>query len=228
MALTPEEQQQVLAQVAAFEVATGVQLVTTVLPRCDDYPEIPWKAFAAGAATGALALVLALLFPGIGAMHALIGLVGGWGGNAADMAFILGAGLISAGSAIAVPTYARLFLSAARAEGETRQTAQALFLEHELFQTGARTGVLMLVAAFEHRVVLLADRGLRAQLPADALDEVVAHMTKPLRAGAWAAAFGAGIEKLEASVRAHGFTGGGTDNTLPDNLDTHRGEGDAC
>jgi putative membrane protein len=105
--------------------------------------------------------------------------------------------------------------------------AQALFLEHELFNTGMRTGVLMLVAAFEHRVVVLADRGLRAQLPDGALDEVVAAMTEALQSTAWSAAFTAGIEKLEAIVRAHGFTDRGERNTLPDHLDSHRDEGDA-
>jgi putative membrane protein len=221
--LTHEEKQELLARVAAFETATGVQLVTTMWPRCDDYPEIPWKSFAAGAAFGTLLVVLALLVPGFGALHALAGLTTGM-----TLVLVLGAGLVSAGVAVAVPPYARLFLSAARAEGEVLQTAQALFLEHELFKTSARTGVLMLVAAFEHRVVVLADRGLRAQLPAGALDEVVAAMTEPARSGAWPAAFAAGIGKLEDIVRARGYTGRGNDNALPDSLDTHRDEGDAC
>jgi putative membrane protein len=223
MTLNHEEKQQLLTRIAAFEAATGVQLVTTLQPRCDDYPEIPWKAFAAGTAFGALVAVLDLLFPGFGVLHALVGLT-----PEMTLVFVLGAGLASGGLSIAVPAYARLFLSAARAEGEVRQAAQALFLEHELFNTRARTGVLMLVAAFEHRVVLLADRGLRARLPAGALDETVAAMTESLRAGAWSTSLMTGIEKLEAMVRAHGLTGHGQDNALPDHLDTHRGEGDAC
>jgi putative membrane protein len=221
--LTHEEKQQLLARVAAFEAATGVQLVTTMLPRCDDYPEIPWKAFAAGVAFGTLIEMLALLVPGFGMLRALAGL-----NSEMPLVLVLGAGLVSGGITIALPSYARLFLSAARAQGEVRQTAQALFLEHELFKTDTRTGVLMLVAVFEHRVVVLADRGLRAQLPDGALDEVVAAMTEALRSAAGSAAFAAGIEKLEAIVRAHGFAGRGERNTLPDNLDSHRDEGDAC
>ena len=223
MTLNHEEKQQLLARVAAFESATGVQLVTTLLPRCDDYPEIPWKAFAAGIALGTLLMGLAVLFPSIPSLQTLASLT-----PELTLVLVLGAGLASGGLTIAVPVFARLFLSTARAEGEVRQAAQALFLEHELFNTGTRTGVLMLVAAFEHRVVLLADRNLRARLPAGAFDEVVAAMTGPLRAGAWSMAFITGIEKLEAIVRAHDFTGRGQDNNLPDHLDTHRGEGDAC
>jgi uncharacterized membrane protein len=220
--LTAEEKQQLLARVGAFETITGVQLITTMWPRCDDYPEIPWKAFAAGGAFGTLTMVLAWLVPGFGALHAMAGLTAGM-----TLMFVLGAALVSAGFAVAMPPYARLFLSAARAEGEVRQAAQALFLEHELFDTSARTGVLMMVAAFERRVVVLADRGLRARLPAGALDDVVAAMTAPLRSGAWPGAFAAGIGKLETIVSAQGF-GGGNDDALPDNLDAQRDEGDAC
>jgi len=221
--LTYEEKQQLLARVATFESATGVQLVTAMLPRCDDYPEIPWKAFAAGVALGTLAEVLALLVPGFDVLRALTG-------PSAEMALVLalGAGLVFGGITIAVPPVARLFLSAARADGEMRQAAQALFLENELFNTGTRTGVLMLIAAFEHRVVVLADRGLRAQLPDGALDEVVTAMTEALRSGTKSAAFVAGINKLEAILRAQGFTGRGERNSLPDHLDSHRDEGDAC
>jgi putative membrane protein len=223
MILNNAEKQELLARVAAFETVTGIQLVTTLRPRCDDYPEIPWKAFAAGIAFGTLLVGLAALFPGIDALQGMSAFT-----MEMVLVFVLTAGLASGGLSIAVPTYARLLLSAARAEGEVRQAAQALFLEHELFNTGTRTGVLMLVAAFEHRVVVLADRGLRVQLPPGALDEVVAAMSGALRSGTWPAAFAAGIDKLEAIVHAHGFTGRGRDNTLPDHLDTHRGEGDSC
>lgn len=223
MKFNHEEKQQLLARVASFESATGVQLVTTLLTRCDDYPEIPWKAFAAGSALGALFVGLAVLFPSIPSLQSLSALAPEW-----TLVLVLGAGLASGGLTMALPPYARLFLSAARAEGEMRQAAQALFLEHELFTTSTRTGVLMQLATFEQRVIVLADRGLRAQLPPGALDEVVAAMTASLRAGNPLAAFTAGIDKLEAIVHARDLTQRGQDNTLPDHLDTHRGEGDAC
>jgi len=141
---------------------------------------------------------------------------------------VLGGGIVSTLLTFGIPPYARLFLTAARAEGETRQAAQALFLEHELFRTGTRTGVLMLVCMFERRVVVLADRGLRARLPAGAADAVIAAMTTPLRASDWSGAFAAGIDKLEAAIQSAGLAGGARDSSLPDHLDTHRGEGDSC
>ena len=116
MALAPEEKQQLLARVAAFEAATGVQLVTAQTPRCDDYPEIPWKAFAAGVAFCTLLLGLALLIPSFSVLQSLTDLSTGM-----TLVLVLGAGLACGGLAIAVPPAARLFLSSARAEGETRR-----------------------------------------------------------------------------------------------------------
>lgn len=223
MKLTQEQKEQLLKRVIAFENASGIQLVTTLLPRCDDYPEIPWKAFAAGVALSTSMLVLGVIFPDVRALRTLAALH-----TEIILMFVLGIGLLSASITIAWPAYARLFLSTARADGEVRQSAQALFLEHELFATGTRTGVLMLVAAFEHRVLVLADRNLRGKLPAGALDEVVHAMTETLRAGNWAAAFTGGIEKLEVLVRAQGFTGRSGNDMLPDHIDATQGEGKAC
>lgn len=222
MPLNQQEKQQLLDRVAAFENATGVQLVTTLLARCDDYPEIPWKAFAAGEAFSTSVLMLGVVFPDVRAFHFLAALP-----TVLVLMFVLGIGLVNAGVSILWPAYARLFLSEARADGEVRQSAQALFLEQELFATGTRTGVLMLVSAFEHRVLILADRNLRNRLPAGALDEVVMVMTPILRSAQWLAAFSAGIEKLRAIVHAHGFNGRSDSNVLPDHLDGH-GEDKKC
>ena len=224
--LSEQEKHQVAARVAAFEAATGVQLVTTLLPRCDHYPVLPWKAFALGIAAGTGLVLLAVGVTPFASLRALLGLTGGWGGDSGGvaLAIVLGAGLMSAALALLVPGYARWFLSGARAEGEVRQAAQALFLEHELFQTRARTGVLMLVSIFERRVVLLADRGLRARLPEPALGEVVAAMTAPLRRRAVVPALLAGIEHLESQVRTLGLAAGAADKALPDYLDPASGE----
>lgn len=218
MALDAKEKQQLLDRVAAFENATGMQLVTTLLARCDDYPEIPWKAFALGVAVSTFVLMLGVVFSHVSALHVLAVLP-----TVLILMFVLGIGLVNAGITILWPTYARLFLSAARADGEVRQSAQALFLEHELFATGTRTGVLLLVSEFEHRVLVLADRNVRNRLPAGALDEVVMAMTPVLRSAQWLAAFSTGIEKLQAIVHAHGFNGRSDSKVLPDHLDGQPG-----
>jgi putative membrane protein len=220
--MTDEQRLRVRERVAAFEHATGVELVTALLPRCDDYPEIPWKAFAFGAAAATLVLLLAAALPGFG-----IDSRPQWSGGLplAPLASALAAGLVLAAAAAFVGPVARLFLSGTRAEAEARQAAQVLFLEHELFGTAGRTGVLLLVAQFERRVVLVADRGLRERLPPGVLDEVVAVVTAGLGRGSLEAAFAAGIDRLEALVRELGLAGGPAANVLPDALDPAAGRG---
>jgi len=223
MTLTEDQKTRIRARVAAFERDTGVELVTTVVPRCDDYPEIPWKAFALAAAAAALLVLLAMVLPRLGDS---MGLDADWGygAHATALLIVMGTGLFGATLASFVAPLGRLFLAGHRAEGEAKQAAQVLFLEHELFRTGERTALLLLVAGFERRVVLLADRGLRARLPAQALDEVVATVTASLGRGAVAESLLAGIDRLEALRRAGGFTGGSGVNVLPDTVeDADRG-----
>jgi len=71
MKLTQAQKEQLVNRVTAFENASGIQLVTTLLPRCDDYPEIPWKAFAAGIALSTSMLVLGVIFPDFRALRTL-------------------------------------------------------------------------------------------------------------------------------------------------------------
>lgn len=217
--LSDAQKQQIRERVAAFERLTGVELVTALLPRCDDYPEIPWKAFALGVAAGATLAILGMwMFPG-GSAAGLIGGGEGWAGAPAALITVLGAGLLSAAASLFLEAWGRLFLSDSRAEGEARQAAQVMFLEHELFRTRERTGMLLLVAAFERRVILLADRGLRERLPEHLLDDVVATTTRSLSGGSLPASFAAGIELLEKLLRTQGLEGGAGEDVLPGHLE---------
>ena len=57
MVLTAQERQEINELAQQFETATGAQAVAAVIGKADDYPDIPWKAFALGAALAALAVV---------------------------------------------------------------------------------------------------------------------------------------------------------------------------
>ena len=194
--LTEAEKRALDTRIAALEASTGVQAVTAIVPRADAYPELTWTAFALAASLAGLAVVvLDLVRPG-------------WMG--ADVALshvlpVLGAGALAALAAWAVPPFARLFLGGARAAGETRQLAQRVFLEHDLGRTRARTAVLLLVARFERRVELVADRGHDGHVGADEWRGVVDAATAGLARGDGAAALLAALDRLEALLLAHGL-----------------------
>jgi putative membrane protein len=180
-------------RVAESEKKTGVELVLAVIDRCDVYTELPWKAFALGASiAGLLILIVDLLRPV-------------WvPGNAVlfSVAAILAAGAFGALLCVLVPGFARLFLDEERAEVETRQYAESLFLSRELFNTGKRTGILLLIALFERCVIVLPDTGIGKRLKQTALDEIITHMTKILTSGQIADALEEGIRGLERALSA--------------------------
>jgi putative membrane protein len=194
------------AQIAALEAQTGVQLVTAVIGKADDYPELPWKAFALGVSLAALVVVSA----------------GAWApqwnsaGDSLILALaILGAGATSAAVAVFVPAYARLFLRASRRDMEVHHYAQAFFLRRELFKTRERNGILLLVSRFERKVEILPDAGLHARVDGADWRQVIDAMTPLLGAGRCFGALQQGVARVQAMLLARGLTASGG-NELPD------------
>lgn len=147
------------------------QLVLATVIRSDSYPEIPWKAFALGVSvSGLLALSGNLLFPGwIQGMAVLIAVLA-----------MLATGAAMALLTILLPVFARLFLNDSRAETETRQYAESLFLSRQLFLTKHRTGILLLISLFEKKVVIIPDKGISDHVSSVDIQRIITLMKAPL------------------------------------------------
>lgn len=214
MHLTEQEQQQINELVAEVEAKSGAQVLVAVIGKADAYPEIPWKAFAVGAAVAALFVaVKELLHLDWASMHSVV----------FDVVVVLGAGAALGLLTIFAPPLARLFLDRLRAETEVRQYAQALFLERGVFQTHERIGVLVLVSLFERKVVILPDAGIRRHVTDEQIESVIAQMTPLLAERRIVAAAKAGLTALAALLHekltredAHG-------NELADTVVQERG-----
>jgi putative membrane protein len=205
--LNEQERLNLEQKVTDAEKRTGAQLVLAVTEKSDSYAELPWKAFALGAAIAGLATVLpGRLLPPLWSppFDMLIAVT-----------TTLVGGSVCALLCVALPGFARFFLDAHRAEVETRQYAESLFLAREVFATRGRTGVLLLVSLFEKRVVVLPDTGLRRSLNADALQGIISRMKSPLAAGNVGRALEAGLEGVEEVLGA-GATAASRENELPD------------
>ena len=206
--LSDEERARLDQRVADAERRTGAQIVLAVIGRSDNFAELPWKAFALGAAiAGPAAALIAVLRP-VWTPGPVVLLV---------VVATLGAGALSALACVFRPSIARFFLNPHRAEVEVRQYAQSLFLDRELFATRGRTGVLLLVSMFERQVVLLPDRGLEERLSGDASKEIVGRMTAALAAGRVGHALEDGLAGLENALAASA-TGPCPENELPDTI----------
>lgn len=191
--LTEQERMLLDRRVAEVEQRTGAQVVLAVVGRSDVYAELPWKAFALGAGLAGLLVVLVEQFrePWNTSATVLIA-----------VAATLLAGAAASALCITVPGFARLFLDRNRAEVETRQYAESLFLSRELFATSQRSGVLLLVSMFERTVVVLPDTGSEKRLGQKGLAEIIASMTAYLAARKVARALEAGLSGLERRLAA--------------------------
>ena len=211
--LTEQVRTQLDQRVATVEKQTGAQIVLAVIERSDVYAELPWKAFALGAAVAGLGAVLFnLLLPMWNSSFAVI----------FSVVAILATGAACALLCIAFPRFGRFFLDAHRAEVEVRQYAQSLFLSREVFATRGRTGLLLLVSMFERQVVLLPDTGIARRLSRDALHDIVARMTSTLAAGQVGSALENGLLGLEESLAAT-TVGGPLENELPNGIVEEKG-----
>lgn len=137
--LSEPDKARITEQVREIESHSGVEIVTAFTARCDDYPEIPWKAFALG--TTLTSTILAFGDSLLGDRLALSIML--------MLTLSLCGGLMLLLLTVVLPSFARLFLGRARAEVEARQYAKELFLRHELFAAPARRAVLLVVARFK-------------------------------------------------------------------------------
>ena len=187
MLLNTKEQQEINDLAQRFEAATGAQVVAAVVGKADDYPDIPWRAFALGAGLAALGVVLdEFIRPDWASLHTPI----------RDVAAILAVGVLCAMAAAYLPWFARFFLNRERAAGEVRQYAQGIFLQREMFRTAERVGILMLVCRFEHKVYILPDSGISQHLARGDLDAVMAAMKPHLAQWRPVEAFRGGFDAL--------------------------------
>lgn len=143
------ELERVRAAVARAEERTAGELVTYLVGECDAYPEATWRGAAFG---GLLGLATAAGF------HDLLGLWSGllllWSAVPA----LLGA---AAGVLLArIPTIRRALISPREVERRVGLRAEAAFLEEEVFRTRDRSGILIFLALFERRAVVLGDSGI--------------------------------------------------------------------
>jgi putative membrane protein len=174
-------------RIAEAELKTKAQIVAAMVKRCDNYAEIPWKAFAIGASAAGLAVVTTNL------------VVKDW---LTDTMLLLSVtAILATGTFLALLTlifkgFARLFLPKSRKETETRQYAESLFLSRELFTTEGRKGILFLVSQFERQVVLLPDTGVRKWLSANVMKKIISEMTPHLSRNEVKNAMMTGLDEL--------------------------------
>jgi putative membrane protein len=175
--LIPElDQERIREAVAKAERATSGEIVPYVVVRSGRYEVALWRGAALGTALFAAAGLTA------GAAY------GGWGLDwiyaAEGMLALVALGAL-AGALVAwwAPVRRRLAGRRRMDESVARRAAQA-FVEEEVFDTRDRTGILLFVSLFEHRLLVLGDSGINAKVGPEEWVEVVTLVRDGIRRGA--------------------------------------------
>ncbi|HWP56593.1 MAG TPA: hypothetical protein VNL14_01760 [Candidatus Acidoferrales bacterium] len=102
-----------------------------------------------------------------------------------------------------VPAIKRRLLPQARVAEAVHLRSLAEFTDNGLHHTRDHTGILILASLLEHRVEVLADRGINEKVPPGTWDEVVAILTSGLKSGDACSGFCKAIEKCGDILAEH-------------------------
>jgi putative membrane protein len=182
-----EEQQRIEATVEAAEQCTSGEIVPMVVGAAYDYP----RAEIIGGGFFALAFA---------------SLISWWWWHASLWAFLpafLILYLPCKWLIRFIPALKRRLIAEAEIEAEVEEKALVSFVEQGLHHTRDNTGILILICLFEHRVEVLADRGINALVPKDTWQEIVAIVTDGLRRGQACDALCQAIERCGEILTDH-------------------------
>jgi putative membrane protein len=110
---------------------------------------------------------------------------------------VISSGLLGVLLAIISEPFKRLFITRRHFEECTRIGAEAAFLEEEVFNTRHRTGIMIFISFFEHKVIVMADRGISKVVEQREWDALVASLIAGIREGK-------AVEGLESAIKRCG------------------------
>jgi putative membrane protein len=170
--LTAADRDRIADAARRAEANTSGEIVPYLVGACDDYDDACWKAGALGA------MLLALV---AGVVHQLGGFWAGWGLAWISLPTLVGAaaGYVAARQ---ISPLRRWLVPTEVLELRVRRRAMAAFVEDEVFATRDRTGILLFVAVFEHRVVVLGDEGINRVVDPAEWDAIVDTLIGEIRA----------------------------------------------
>lgn len=200
--LSPADLEAVHEAIRSAERRTVGEIVPVVVERSDEHPH------------AGLAAALTFAFGGTALLAAHLP----W--DAPQWVLLAQAALALLGWALcrALPGFARLFVSEARATHVAAEQALQEFATLELHRTAERSGVLIFVSLFERRVIVLGDSGIDERVGAEHWKAVDAAVVAGVRRGSLKEGLIEGIALAGGVLAEHFPHRGGERNELPDRV----------
>ena len=191
--LTENERDQVTEAVKEAEKLTAGEIVVKIISASYHYP----MANVIGAALFALPLALVFtvltgewLWIGSQNMWLLLGFL--------TIFFILFHEVIKRALWLK-----RFFISEREVEEEVEEAAITTFFNEGLYRTRDETGVLMLISVFEHKVWVLADKGINAKVQDSQWEDIIRKLVRGIKQKRQADSICEAVEEIGALLKAY-------------------------
>ena len=173
---TDSDRDHIEEAVRSAEARTSGEIVPVIVAQSDDYPIAVRRAGLIGLAAGAVVFeVLRLVWSGWAPA---------WITNDASLfaSMLIGGGLFWLAAA-KLPSFKRMLIGRDAIDRAVHSRAVHAFVEEEVFATRDRTGILLLVSLFEHRVEVFGDSGINDAVSEDDWGDVIDDVIKGIRKG---------------------------------------------
>ncbi len=198
-----EDLRRIEAAVNASETGTSGEIVPVFVEQAGVYPEVAPKSALMGAFASLIGFLIWDLF------------MPGWGTH--DPAWIalvllLGSSLFWI-MAMILPGFRRFLIGKEARSRHAFLRSDQWFLKEEVFKTRQRTGIMIFVARFEHKVIIKADKGISQLVAQEEWQHIVNDLVVAIKANNQAIGMINAIEACANLLRAKGI------EALPDDTD---------
>ncbi|GAB5535720.1 MAG: hypothetical protein Rubg2KO_19690 [Rubricoccaceae bacterium] len=185
---TDAERDAIRAAVAEAETRTSGEIVPYVVRRSGTYQVAVWRAASfAALLVAAISLSVAWMYDGWGLSWMYSA---GWMAAAMTLGGVIGALLASR-----LDPIRRQLAGADRLDARVHRRAAEAFLDEEVFDTRDRTGILLFVSLFEHRIEVVGDVGINAKVKQEEWVEVVDLIRQGILSGSLSHGMVSAIER---------------------------------
>ena len=197
--------------VAKAEQRTSGEIVPYIVPRSGDYEVALWRG--AGICTLLASTVVFLVWRFYGWDVPL------WVQGITPVLVLMSAGVLGAVIVRLFPALHRWLAGGQRLDLTVSRRAIEAFIEKEIFLTRDRTGILLFVSMFEHRIQVIGDTGINAQVMQEDWADVVRAIRDGVKKGQVAEGLVAGIDICGTLLELSGLDIRPDDeNELPDDV----------
>jgi putative membrane protein len=174
--------------VQSAESTTSGEIIPVIVPSSANYAEVTWKAACLVIGLGIIMYEIYLL--------AFAGWSIGFWTSLMELPFFIVVGAVFVVVVVSfLPAAKRLLIGRTAMDVAVHNRALKAFVENEVFSTRDRTGIVILVSLFEHRVEVLGDSGINSAVQADDWSDVILLIVKGIQEGRTTDGLIQGIER---------------------------------